>query len=47
MHNKEINIKHRVFNYYFDHLVKAKKSETKNILTDGKIYKDFVIYFAR
>ena len=31
MHAKEINIKNRVYNYYFDNLVKAKKIETKNL----------------
>ena len=29
MHIKEINIKSRVCNYYFDNLIKAKKVETK------------------
>ena len=47
MHAKEINIKNRVYNYYFDKLIKAKKLETKNILIDEKNYKDFVIYFTR
>ena len=36
MHIKEINIKNRLYNYYFDNLVKAKKLETKNILIDEK-----------
>ena len=36
MHFKEINIKNRVYNYYFDNLFKAKKLETKNILNDKK-----------
>ena len=47
MHVKEVNIKNRVYNYYFDNLVKAKKLETKNLLIDEKNYKDFVIYFTR
>ena len=34
MHIKEINIKNRVYDYYFDYLIKAKKLETKNILID-------------
>ena len=29
---KEIIIKSRVYNYYFDNLIKSKKLETKNIL---------------
>ena len=45
MHVKEINIKNRVYHYYFDNLIKGKKLETKNILIDEK--KDLVIYFAR
>ena len=44
MHIKEINIKNRVYNYHFNNLVKAKKSETKNILTDKKNYKNLTIY---
>ena len=36
----------RVYNYYFDNLVKAKKLETKNILIDEKNYSDLVIYFT-
>ena len=47
MHVKEVNIKNRVYNYYFDNLVKAKKLKTKNLLIDEKNYKDFVIYFTR
>ena len=47
MHIKEISIKNRVYNYYFDNLIKAKKLETKNILIDEKIFKDLVIYFTR
>ena len=30
MHIQEINIKNRVYNYYFVNLVKAKKLENKN-----------------
>ena len=44
---KEINVKNRVYNYYFHHLVEAKKLETKNILIDEKNYKDLLIYFMR
>ena len=29
---QEINIKNRVYNYYFDNLVKVKRLKTKNIL---------------
>ena len=47
MHVKEINTKNRVYNYYFDNLVKAKEWENKNILIDGKNYKNLVIYFTR
>ena len=47
MHVKEINIKNRVYNYYFDNLVKAKEWDPKNILIDGKNYKNLVIYFTR
>ena len=47
MHTNEINIKNRVYNYYFDNLVNAKKFETKNILIDEKNYEDLVIYFTR
>ena len=43
----KINIKNGVYSYYFEHLVKAKELETKNILIDKKNYKDFGIYFAR
>ena len=35
------------FNYYFDNLIKVKKIETKNILIDGKNYKDVVIHFTK
>ena len=47
MHSKEINIKNRVNNYYFDKLVKAKKLEIKIILIDEKNCKDLVTYFTR
>ena len=47
MHVEEINIKNRVYNNYFDNLIKAKKLETKNILIDYEHYKDLVIYFAK
>ena len=39
MYIKEINIKNRVYNYYFDNLIKARKVETKNILIDENAYK--------
>ena len=42
MHIREINIKNSVYNHYFDNLIKAKKSKTKNILIDEKNY-----YFTR
>ena len=47
MYIKEINIKSRVYSYYFDHLINAKKLEMKNILNNKKKYKDLVIYFTR
>ena len=49
MHIKEINIKNRVYNYYFDNLMKAKKKkiEIKKNLIDEKNYMDLVIYFTR
>ena len=46
MHIQEININNRVYNYYFDNLVKAKMLETENILINEKNYKDLVIYFT-
>ena len=46
-HINEINFKNRVYNYYFDNLVKAKKSETKNILIYAKNFQDLTIYFTR
>ena len=48
MHIKRINnTKNRVYDYYFDNLIKAKKLETKKILIDEKNLKDLVIYFTR
>ena len=47
MHIKEINIKNRVYNYYFDYLIKGKKNRNKNILIDEKNYKELIIYFYR
>ena len=36
IHIKEIIIKNRVYNYYFDSLIKTKELETKIILIDEK-----------
>ena len=47
MHVKEIAIKNRVYNYYFDNLIKVIKLGTKNILINEKNYKDLVIYLTR
>ena len=48
MQFKEINIKNRLYKYYFDYLIKAKKKiETKNILINEKNYKDLIIYSTR
>ena len=47
MHFKEINTKTRIYNYYFDYLIKAKTLENKTILTDRRNYKDLVIGFTR
>ena len=48
MHVKEINIKNRVYNYYFENFKNAKQSENKNIfLINEKNYNDMVIYFTR
>ena len=47
MHFKEINIRNRVHNYYFNCLIKARKLETKKNLIDEKNYIDLVIYFTR
>ena len=41
MHIQDINIKSRVYNYYFGNLVKAKKLETKNTLIDKKKLEKF------
>ena len=46
MHFKEINIKNRLFNYYSDYLIKAKKREI-NVLIDKRNYQNLVIYFTR
>ena len=42
MHIKDININTRVYNYYFDHLIKAKKGN-RNILIDDKTHEDMVM----
>ena len=47
MQIKEINIKNRVCNYYFDNLINGKKLETKNILIDNKNHTYLFIYFTR
>ena len=36
MHIKDINIKNRGYNYYFNNLIKAKKLENKNTLINKK-----------
>ena len=46
MYIKEINIKNRVYNYFFGNLVRAKKLETKDILINDTKYEDLVIYFT-
>ena len=46
LHLKKVNLKNRVYYYYFDNLTNAKKIETKNILVGKKIYKDLVMSFA-
>ena len=43
---KEINIKNRAYNYYFDNLVKAKMLETKYYQIYEKNYENFVSYFS-
>ena len=43
----EINIKNKVYNYYFDNSVKAKKTDTNNILIGQKHCKNLMIYFTR
>ena len=45
MHIQEINIKNRVWNYHFDNLIEAKKSETKKFFIDEKIYKNALSAF--
>ena len=47
MHANEINIKNRVYNYYFDNFIKAKLLETKDILINEINYKDSMVYFTR
>ena len=44
--NVRARLLNRVYNYYFDNLVKTKKLETKNILIDEKNYRHLVIYFT-
>ena len=34
MHTKEISIKNRISNYYFDTLIKGEKLKTENVLID-------------
>ena len=46
MHDKQIYIENQVFDYY-GNLIRAKILETKNVVIDGKIYKDFVVDFTR
>ena len=40
---EEINIKNRVYCYYFDNLIKTNKLETKNILINEKNNKNLKI----
>ena len=42
----EINIKNKLYSYYFDNLIKAKKLETKYFI-DEKKYLDLTFYFTR
>ena len=44
IHSKEINIKNRVYNYYFVYSINQSK---KNVLIDEKNDKDLIIYFIR
>ena len=44
--NVRARLLNRVYNYYFDNLVKTKKLETKNTLIDEKNYRHLVIYFT-
>ena len=46
MNVRDSNIKNRVYNYYFDNLVKARKSETKYFNGREK-HKDSVVYYTR
>ena len=43
MHANTINVKIKVYIYYFGNLIKAKKLETKNVLINWKNYKDMTI----
>ena len=47
MQIREINNKNRVYNYYFDNLIKVKKLETKNIFIDEINYMNLVIIYTR
>ena len=47
MEIREINNKNRVYNYYFDNLIKVKKLETKNIFIDEINYMNLVIIYTR
>ena len=47
MYFKEINIKNRVYKYYFGNIIKAKRLETKIIIIDEKNYKDLRIPIIR
>ena len=38
-HFKEINIKNRIRNYYFDNLLKSKELEARNIIMDEQTIK--------
>ena len=42
-----INIKSRVYNHYFENLVKEKHLEIKSTLIDQKNYKGLTIHFTR
>ena len=46
MHVKEVNIKNRIYNYYFEILSK-EKTRNKKIFINKKNYKDLVIYITR
>ena len=47
MYINEIDVKNKVYNYYFYNLIKAKNIKTKNILISKENYKDLKIYFTR